>query len=103
MGETRAGDPRERPDRQRKRVRVRGRVQGVWFRGSTQQRARELGLAGWVRNCADGSVEAVFEGPPEAVAAAIAFCREGPPAAQVVRVDVDDEAVEGLDAFVLRR
>lgn len=103
MGETRAGEPREQADRQRKRVRVCGRVQGVWFRGSTQQRARELGLAGWVRNCADGSVEAVFEGLPEAVADAIAFCREGPPAARVARVDVDDEPLEGLDDFVLRR
>jgi acylphosphatase len=103
MGESRAGDPRERPDRQRKRVRVHGRVQGVWFRGSTQQRARELSLAGWVRNCADGSVEAVFEGSPDAVAAAIAFCREGPPAARVTSVDLDDEPWEGLDDFVQRR
>lgn len=89
-------------DRQRKRVRIHGRVQGVWFRGSTQRRARELGLAGWVRNCADGSVEAVFEGPARAVAAAVRFCGDGPPAARVERVEVHDEAAEGLDDFVLR-
>jgi acylphosphatase len=74
----------------------------VWFRGSTQQRAQALGLAGWVRNCPDGSVEAVFEGPADAVAAALAFCGEGPPAARVERVEVWEEAVEGLHEFVLQ-
>ncbi len=102
MGEDRERQPTDGPERQRKRVHVHGRVQGVWFRGSTQQRARALGLAGWVRNCADGSVEAVFEGSAEAVAAAIAFCGDGPPAARVARVEVEDESVEGLRDFVLR-
>ncbi len=97
-----AGDSADRPEVQRKRVRIHGRVQGVWFRGSTQQRARALGLAGWVRNCADGSVEAVFEGSADRVAAAIAFCGDGPPAARVARVDVQDEPAEGLRDFVLR-
>ena len=102
MGEKRAGQHTDRPDLQRKRVRIHGRVQGVWFRGSTQQQARALGLAGWVRNCADGSVEAVFEGPANRVAEAIAFCGDGPPAARVARVDVQDEPLEGLRDFVLR-
>jgi acylphosphatase len=86
----------------RKRVRAFGRVQGVWFRGATQRRARSLGVAGWVRNCADGSVEAVFEGPPARVAAVVAFCREGPPGARVDRVEVSDEEPEGLTAFDIR-
>ncbi len=90
-------------DRVRRRVVVQGRVQGVWFRGATEQRARALGLAGWVRNRADGSVEAVFEGAREAVEAALAFCRRGPPAARVEQVDVADEPPEGLDGFAVRR
>ncbi|MCL4684785.1 acylphosphatase [Myxococcota bacterium] len=102
MGDDAAGQGQDRQGRQRRRVRIRGRVQGVWFRGATQQRAQALGLAGWVRNCPDGSVEAVFEGPAGAVAAAVAFCGEGPPAARVERVEVCEETAEGLHEFVLR-
>jgi acylphosphatase len=65
------------------RVRIRGRVQGVWYRGWAVDQARRLGLAGWVRNRLDGSVEAVFSGPEHAVRAMIDHCREGPPAAAV--------------------
>jgi len=90
-------------DRVRKRVVVQGRVQGVWFRAATEQQARARGLAGWVRNRADGSVEAVFEGARDAVEALLAFCRRGPPAAQVERVEVVDEPPEGLDDFAVRR
>jgi acylphosphatase len=86
----------------RRRVRVEGRVQGVWFRGATQAQARALGLAGWVRNRPDGSVEAVFEGPRAAVEHALAFCRRGPPAAHVERVEVADEPPEGLRGFDVR-
>jgi acylphosphatase len=86
----------------RRRVLVHGRVQGVFFRGATQRRARALGVAGWVRNRADGSVEAVFEGARDAVEAALAFCREGPPGARVERVDVSEEAPEGLGGFDVR-
>ncbi len=68
------------------RVRIEGRVQGVWYRGWAEGRAETLGLAGWVRNRRDGSVEAVFKGPDEVVRAMIAECREGPPAARVTRV-----------------
>jgi acylphosphatase len=64
-------------------VRVTGRVQGVWYRGWAVQRTTELGLAGWVRNRADGSVEAVFAGPARLVDAMVADCRRGPPAARV--------------------
>jgi len=68
---------------------VRGRVQGVFYRASTCDRAAGLGLVGWVRNCADGSVELEAEGPAERVEQLIAWCREGPPAAAVTRVEVE--------------
>jgi acylphosphatase len=67
-------------------VRIEGRVQGVWFRGWTLQQARQRGLAGWVRNRVDGSVEALFAGPPDAVTAMVADCHRGPPAALVLVV-----------------
>lgn len=66
---------------------VRGRVQGVWFRASTRDQARHLGLRGWVRNLPDGSVEAVFEGEENALRKMLAWCRVGPTGAQVVRVE----------------
>jgi acylphosphatase len=65
------------------RVRITGRVQGVWYRGWAVDQARRLGLAGWVRNRLDGSVEAVFSGPEPAVRAMVDQCRQGPPAAVV--------------------
>jgi len=64
-----------------------GRVQGVWFRAWTQQEASALGLDGWVRNCRDGTVEAVFRGPVDAVDAMLELCGQGPPDARVLRVD----------------
>ena len=73
------------------RVRVSGRVQGVWFRAWTQEQARDQGLAGWVRNCRDGSVEAVFSGPREAVDRMVVLCRRGPPLAKVSGIEVADE------------
>ena len=69
------------------RVRIRGRVQGVWFRGWTIERATGLGLDGWVRNRADGSVEAVFAGPPDMVEAMLKACHSGPRAARVSTVE----------------
>jgi acylphosphatase len=81
---------------------VHGRVQGVTFRGTTQAEADTAGVAGFVRNRADGSVEAVFEGAPEAVAALVVFCRSGPRHARVARVETFDEAPEGLDGFRIR-
>lgn len=64
-------------------VRIYGRVQGVWFRGWTVTEATALGLTGWVRNRADGSVEALFVGPPADVETMIAKCGDGPPGARV--------------------
>ena len=65
------------------RVEIRGRVQGVWYRGWTLDEAQRRGLRGWVRNRRDGSVEALFIGPKAQVDAMIEACREGPPAARV--------------------
>ncbi|CAA9276310.1 MAG: Acylphosphate phosphohydrolase, putative [uncultured Acidimicrobiales bacterium] len=81
------------------RVTVEGRVQGVFFRDSCARRARAEGVAGWVRNRADGRVEAWFEGPPQAVENLVAWCRQGPPHATVTRVDVTAESSAGLEAF----
>ena len=83
----------------RKRVIVHGRVQGVFFRNTTRRTADSRGVAGWVRNNPDGSVEAVFEGPAEAVDSMVRFAREGPRGAMVERVGVHDEEPEGLRGF----
>ena len=87
---------------ERRRVTVHGNVQGVFFRDSTREEADRRGVAGWVTNRSDGAVEAVFEGDPEAVAAMVAFCREGPSRADVSRVDEESEEPEGLDGFEVR-
>ena len=83
----------------RRRVRAHGRVQGVFFRDSVRREAASRGVAGWVRNCADGSVEAVFEGSDEAVAAMVEACRAGPGHSTVEQVEVADEPPEGLSGF----
>jgi acylphosphatase len=85
-----------------RRVRVHGSVQGVFFRDTTRRRAESRGVAGWVRNCADGTVEALFEGDPDAVESMVAFAREGPRGAQVEHVDVQDTETEGLGGFEIR-
>jgi acylphosphatase len=70
-------------------MRVSGLVQGVCYRAETAERAGELGLTGWVRNCADGTVELEAEGPEDRIEQLIAWCRRGPPAARVTDVAVD--------------
>lgn len=82
-------------DRVRAQVRVEGRVQGVWFRASTRDVAAGLGLAGWVRNLPTGEVEAAFEGPREAVEAALAWCAQGPAGARVDRCEVSWQPATG--------
>ena len=86
----------------RRRAVVHGRVQGVFFRDTTRRRAEALGLAGWARNCADGTVEVVAEGEPDAVEQLLAFLREGPRRAEVTDVQVGDEEPEGLEGFATR-
>jgi acylphosphatase len=82
-------------DTVRRRVVVRGDVQGVFFRDSTRREAESRGVAGSVTNRSDGAVEAVFEGPREDVEAMVAFCRSGPSRANVEAVEVTDEQPEG--------
>ena len=86
----------------RRRVVVHGRVQGVFFRDSARREAERLGVAGWVANRDDGTVEAVFEGDEDAVESMLEFCRQGPGRAEVERVEVTDEETEGLDGFSVR-
>jgi acylphosphatase len=89
-------------DRVRSRVVVRGRVQGVFFRDSCRREAESRGVAGWVANRDDGTVEAVFEGDPEAVRAIVEFCARGPRGAEVSSVDEDREEPEGISGFDVR-
>jgi acylphosphatase len=86
----------------RKRVIAHGRVQGVFFRDSVRREAREAGVDGWVRNLDDGRVEAVLEGPADAVERVAGFCRTGPQRARVDAVDEREEPPEGLTGFEVR-
>jgi acylphosphatase len=86
----------------RRRLVVHGRVQGVFFRDSLRREAAGRGVAGWVRNRPDGAVEAVLEGPADAVARVEAWCGSGPPQARVERVEAASEAVEGERGFEVR-
>ena len=86
-------------DTVRRRVVVRGYVQGVFFRDSCRREARSLGVAGRVTNRPDGAVEAIFEGEPDAVAAMVEWCRHGPRGAGVESVEDTAEEPEGLSRF----
>jgi acylphosphatase len=86
----------------RVRVTITGRVQGVFFRDSCVEHARAERVAGWVRNRADGSVEAEFEGPPAAVDRMIAWCHDGPPHARVDGVDARPVDLIGAPGFRVR-
>ncbi|MDS0258239.1 acylphosphatase [Haloarcula sp. S1CR25-12] len=88
--------------RKRAHVHVSGKVQGVYYRATTRDRAIEKGVDGWVRNLDDGRVEAVFEGDPDAVDEMIEFCYEGSSMADVSTVEVSEEAPDGLDGFEVR-
>ncbi|QNM82015.1 acylphosphatase [Sphingomonas sabuli] len=85
-----------------RRVRVTGRVQGVFFRAWTRDEARTLGLDGWVRNCADGSVEAQLEGEESAIEEMVELLNEGPPSAQVDKVAVEHSDRQGCAGFDVR-
>jgi acylphosphatase len=86
----------------RQRVVVRGQVQGVFFRDTTRREAERRDVSGWVCNRRDGAVEAVFEGPADAVGALVEFCSRGPRGAAVAEVDVRGEPPEGLRGFEVR-
>jgi acylphosphatase len=85
-----------------RRIVVRGRVQGVWFRDSVRRLAHSLGVAGWARNQADGSVEIWAEGPADAVEKLLEFAREGPPRAVVEDVEVEEATPVGFERFRVR-
>jgi len=82
---------------------IQGQVQGVFFRQWTVGQARELGVAGWVRNCPDGTVEAHLSGDKQAVTQLIERMRRGPPAAEVEQMRVNEVPAEDVDGFEVRR
>jgi acylphosphatase len=84
---------------ERRRIVVHGFVQGVGFRFAVERAARSRGVAGWVRNRPDGTVEAVFEGERDDVAALVRFCEQGPHGAEVARIEAATESPEGLTGF----
>jgi acylphosphatase len=88
--------------RVRRHLWIDGRVQGVWFRESCRRQAAEREVVGWIRNRADGQVEAVFEGDRAAVEAMVAWCRRGPPRAEVTHVEVVTEPPGGEPGFAVR-
>jgi acylphosphatase len=90
-------------DRRRAHVFVSGRVQGVFYRANTRETARENGVDGWVKNLEDGRVEAVFEGPEDAVEEMVEWCHTGSPAADVEGVDIEYEDPQGEDGFRIER
>jgi acylphosphatase len=86
----------------RRRVVVRGRVQGVFYRDTCQREARRRRVAGWVSNRDDGAVEAIFEGQQDAVEAMVNWARTGPRSAVVVETEVHEEPPEGMVGFQIR-
>ena len=82
---------------------VTGRVQGVFYRSWTEQKALELGLAGWVRNLPDGRVEAVLEGEKSKVERMVELCKKGPPHSKVENVEVKKQMPSGFEGFEVRR
>ena len=86
----------------RRRVVAHGRVQGVFFRDTVSSEADRRGVAGWVKNRDDGTVEAVFEGDPDAVQAMVDLCGSGPESADVAKLEAGEEQPEGLSGFEVR-
>ena len=77
-------------------------MQGVFFRDSARSAASSRGVAGWARNCPDGTVQAWFEGDEDAVASMVEWCRDGSSHAEVAQVDVENVDPEGLSGFEVR-
>lgn len=91
-------------NRRRASLRIRGRVQGVFYRESARTEALRLGLTGWVRNLTDGSVEAVAEGAPESIEAFVTWCHRGPPQARVTDVERAEDVARGeFTTFTVER
>jgi acylphosphatase len=82
---------------------ISGRVQGVWFRANTKQKAEQLGITGWVRNTSGGNVEAIFEGEENLIQEMLEWCHHGPPFAKVKNVKIkNQEPINGFDSFSIR-
>jgi len=82
---------------------ISGRVQGVWFRADTKDKAEQLGIGGWVRNTTDGKVEAVFEGDEENIKEMLDWCHHGPPSAEVENVEIEKQTPSnGFDGFSIK-
>jgi len=82
---------------------IKGRVQGVWFRASTKQKAEQLDITGWVRNTADGHVEAIFEGEENNIREMLEWCHHGPPMAEIEKVEVKNQmATNGFNGFTIK-
>lgn len=90
-------------EKARAHILIEGRVQGVFYRASTREEANLSGLTGWVRNCRDGRVEAVFEGERDKVEMIIEWCKKGPPGALVTKADVSwEQATSEFDTFSIK-
>ena len=84
-------------------VLISGKVQGVWFRASTQEKAEQLGLTGWVKNTHNGAVEAVFEGDEGSIQEMIRWCRKGPPLAEVTNLHIKKQTPShNFDQFSIK-
>lgn len=84
------------------RLKIHGRVQGVFFRDSMRREAQQLGIAGWVRNCRDGSVEAFIQGDEADVSTMVCWAHHGPPGARVTQVDARETSTDTADGFEIR-
>ena len=84
-------------------LKIHGLVQGVFFRQQAMEKANELGLKGWVRNCADGTVEAEAEGDEQSIMRFIEWCHEGPSRASVDKVDVAPTSLKNFSSFQIKR
>ncbi|WP_416839601.1 acylphosphatase [Haloferax sp. DFSO52] len=91
------------PPRTRAHVYITGQVQGVYYRATTRDTARDIGVDGWVKNLADGRVEAVFEGPRDDVESMVEWCHDGSPMASVQDVEVTYEDPSGESGFYIER
>ena len=82
---------------------ISGKVQGVWFRANTRQKAEQLNIKGWVRNTSDGKVEAIFEGKQDNIKEMLDWCRQGPPLAKVEDIKIEDKTQsKGYDGFTIK-
>lgn len=84
-------------------ITINGKVQGIWFRANTKQKAEQLGITGWVKNIPNGSVEAIFEGEENCIKEMIDWCQHGPPQAKVENIEIKEQSItNGFDEFLIK-